>query len=184
VAAIRSQPAEICGSKRPSRARGSASNRSRPMQGTGNAKMKSLQTMRNTIKETSNPSTANSSGQDIQVHVAQSDGDITAPIRPWGEANVGPTKAVQQSSWPIRRPRTPPFRPARHQRDPTAPRPPHQGRASPPAHAHSVSAVGWRGRRTEWVGATRWCGARPAGPRYAGPERAVASSVHLVGRPR
>jgi len=120
VAAIRSQPAEICGSKRPLRARGSVSNRSRPMQGTRNEKIKSLQTMRKTIKEKSSPTTATSSGQDIQAHVAQSDGDITAPIRPWGKANVGPTGAVQPSSRPIRRPRTPPPRPARHQRDPTA----------------------------------------------------------------
>jgi len=152
------------------------------MQGTRNAKIKSLQTMRNTIKEKPSPTTATSSGQDIQAHVAQSDGDITLPIRPRGKANVGPTNAVHPSSRPIRRPRTPRPRPARNQRDPTATQPPHQGRASPPAHAHSVSAVGRRGRRTEWVGATRWCGARPAGPRYAGPERAVASSVHRVGR--
>ena len=46
----RRRPAEICASKRPSGARGSASNRSRPMQATRNAKLKSLQTMRNTIK--------------------------------------------------------------------------------------------------------------------------------------
>jgi len=94
------------------------------MQGTGNAKIKSLQTMRNTIEEKSSPTTATSSGQDIQVLVAQSDGDITAPIRPRGEANAGPTKAVQPSLWPIRRPRTPPFRPARHQSNPTATGPP------------------------------------------------------------
>jgi len=154
------------------------------MQVTRNAKIKSLQTMRNIIKEKSSPTTATSSGQDIQAHVAQSDGDITAPIRPRGEANVGPTKAVQPSSPPIRRPRTPQPGPARHQRDPTATRPPHQGRASPPAHAHSVSAVGRRGRRTEWVGSIRWCGARPANPRYAEAERAVPSSVHWVGRHR
>jgi len=67
------------------------------MQGTGNAKMKSLQTMRNTIEEKSSPTTATSSGQDIQVLVAQSDGDTTAPVRPWGEANAGPTKPVQPS---------------------------------------------------------------------------------------
>jgi len=41
----RRRPAEICGSKRPSEARGSASNRSRPMQATRNAKIKSLQKM-------------------------------------------------------------------------------------------------------------------------------------------
>jgi len=120
VAPIRFQLAEICGSKRPAGARGSASNRSRPMQVTLSAKTKSLQTMRNTSKKTSRPTTATSSGQDIQAHVAQSDGDITAPIRPRGEANVGPTKAVQPSSRPIRQPRTPPPRPARHQRDPSA----------------------------------------------------------------
>jgi len=154
------------------------------MQVTRSARNKSLQTMRNTIKEKSSPTTATSSGNDIQAHVAQSGGGITAPIRPRGEANVGLTKAVQPSSRPIRRPRTPPPRPARHHRDPTATRPPHQGRASPPANAHSVSAVGRRGRRTERVGATRWCGARPAGPRDAGPKRAVASSVHRVGRLR
>jgi len=51
VAAIRFQPAEICGSKRPSGARASASNRSRPMQATRNLKRKPLQAMRNTIKE-------------------------------------------------------------------------------------------------------------------------------------
>jgi len=44
---IRSQPAEICGSKRPSGARGSASNRSRPLQATCNEKIMSLQKMRN-----------------------------------------------------------------------------------------------------------------------------------------
>jgi len=93
------------------------------MQATSDAKLKSLQTMRNTIKEKSSPTTATSSGQDIQAHVAQSDGDITAPIWPRGEANVRPTTAVQPSSRPIRRPRTPPPRPARHQRDPTAPGP-------------------------------------------------------------
>jgi len=76
--------------------------------------------MRNTIKEKSSPTTATSSGQDIQAHAAQSDGDITAPIRPRGEANVGPTKAVQPPSQLIRRPRTPPPRPARHPRVPTA----------------------------------------------------------------
>jgi len=90
------------------------------MQVTRNAKIKSLQTMRNTSKEKSSPTTATSSGQDIQAHVAQSDGDITAPIRPRCEANVGPTKAVQPSSRPIRRPRTPPPRPVRHRRVPTA----------------------------------------------------------------
>jgi len=90
------------------------------MQVTRNAKIKSLQTMRNTIKETSSPTTATSSGQDIQAHVAQSDGDITAPIRPRGEANVGPTKAVQPPSQPIRQPRTPPPRPVRLPRVPTA----------------------------------------------------------------
>ena len=90
------------------------------MQGTRNEKIKSLQTMRNTIKEESSPTTATSSGQDIQAHVTQSDGDITLPIRPRGKANVGPTNAVHPSSRPIRRPRTPPPRPARHQRDPTA----------------------------------------------------------------
>jgi len=182
VAAIRSQPAEICGSKRPSRARGSASNRSRPMQATRNAKIKSLQTMRNTIKEKSSPTTATSSGQDIQAHVGQSDGDITATIRRRGEANEGPTKAVQPPPRPIRRSRTRPPGPARHARVPTATRPPHKGRASPPAQVHSVSAVGKTGHMTEWVGATRWCGARPSDPRYAGPERAAASSVHRVGR--
>jgi len=90
------------------------------MQVTRNAKIESLQTMRKTIRETSSPTTATSSGQDIQAHVVQSDGDITAPIRPLSEANVGPTKAVQPSSRPICRPRTPPPRPAGHQRDPTA----------------------------------------------------------------
>jgi len=64
------------------------------MQVTRNAKIKSLQTMQNTIKEKSSPTTATNSGHDIQAHVAQSDGDITAPIRPRGEANVGHTKAV------------------------------------------------------------------------------------------
>jgi len=151
------------------------------MQAIRTAKSKSLQTMRNKNTETSSPTTAASSGQDIQAHVAQSVGDITAPIRPRGEANVGPTKAVQPPSRPLRRPRTLPLRPARHRRVPTATRPPHQGGASLPAHAHIVSAVGRRGRRTEWVGATRWCGARPAGPRYARQERALASSVHRVG---
>ena len=90
------------------------------MQVTRNAKIKSLQTMRNTIKEKSSPTTATSSGQDIQAHVAQSDGDITAPIRPRGEANIGPTKAVQPPSQPIRQPRTPPPRTVRHPRVPTA----------------------------------------------------------------
>ena len=120
MAAIRSQPAEIYGSKRPAGARGSASNRSRPMQVTRNAKIKSLQTMRNTSKEKSSPTSATSSGQDIQAHVAQSDGDITAPIRPRGAANVGPTKAVQPPSQPIRQPRTPSPRPVRLPRVPTA----------------------------------------------------------------
>ena len=94
------------------------------MQVTRNAKIKSLQRMRNTIKEKSSPTTATSSGQDVQAHVAQSDGDITAPIRPRGEANVGPTKAVQPPSQPIR-PATytaaqagpPPEGPNRHNRD-------------------------------------------------------------------
>jgi len=90
------------------------------MQGTCEAKIKSLQTMRNTIKEISSPTTASSSGQDIQAHVAQSDGDITAPIRPRGEANGGPTKAVPPPSRPIRQPRTPPPRPVRHPRVPAA----------------------------------------------------------------
>jgi len=90
------------------------------MQVTRNAKIKSLQTMRNTSKEKSSPTSATSSGQDIQAHVAQSDGDITAPIRPRGEANVGPTKAVQPPSEPIRQPRTPPPRPVRLPRVPTA----------------------------------------------------------------
>jgi len=93
------------------------------MQVTRNAKIKSLQTMRNTIKEKSSPTTATSSGQDIQAHVAQSDGDITAPIRPRGKANVGPTKAVQPPSQPIRQPRTPPPRPVRLPRVPTATHP-------------------------------------------------------------
>ena len=90
------------------------------MQGSCNAQIKSLQTMRNTIKEKSSPTTATSRGQDIQAHVAQLDGDITAPIWQRSESNVWHTKAVQPSSRPIRRPRTPPPRPARHQRDPTA----------------------------------------------------------------
>jgi len=90
------------------------------MQVTRKAKIKSLQTMRNTIEEKSSPTTATSSGQDVQAHVAQSEGDITPPIRPRGEANVGPAKAVQPSSRPIRLPRTPQPRSARHQRDPTA----------------------------------------------------------------
>ena len=76
--------------------------------------------MRDTIEEKSSPTTAISSGQDIQAHVAQSDGDITVPIRPRGEANVGPTKAVQPSSRPICRPRTQQPRPARHRRGSTA----------------------------------------------------------------
>ena len=50
-AAIRSQPAEICGSKRPSGTRGSASDRRRPLQATRNAIRKSLQIMRNTTKK-------------------------------------------------------------------------------------------------------------------------------------
>jgi len=58
----RRRPAEICGSKRHSGARGSASNRSRPMQATCNAIIKSLQTMQNTIKKSSSPTTATSSG--------------------------------------------------------------------------------------------------------------------------
>jgi len=84
------------------------------MQLTRNAKIRSLQTMRNTIEEKSSPTTATSSGQDVQAHVAQSEGDITPPIRPRGEANVGPTKAVQPSLRPIRLPRTPPHRLARY----------------------------------------------------------------------
>jgi len=90
------------------------------MQDTCSAKINLLQTMRNTINENSSQTTATSSGQDTQAHVAQSDGDITAPIRPRGETNVGPTKAVQPPSRPIRRPRTPPPRPARYRRYPTA----------------------------------------------------------------
>jgi len=70
MAAIKSQPAEICGNKRPAGARGSASNQSWPMQVTRNAKIKSLQTMRNRIKKESSPTTATSSGQAIQAHVA------------------------------------------------------------------------------------------------------------------
>jgi len=120
VAVIRSQPAEICGSKRPSGAHGSASNRSRPMQVTRNTEIKSLQTMRMTIKENSSPTTATSSGRDIQAQVCQLEGDITATIRPRGEANVGPTKAVQPPAQPIRRPRTPAPGLARHPRVPTA----------------------------------------------------------------
>ena len=120
MAAIRSHPADISGTKRPSRARGAASNSSRPMQATRNSKITSLQTMQNTIKKKSSPTTATSSGQDIQADRAQSDGDITAPILPRGEANLGPTKAVQPPSQSIRRPRTPPSRPARHRRGPTA----------------------------------------------------------------
>jgi len=138
------------------------------MQATRNARIKSLQTMRNVITEKSSPTTATSSGQDIQAHVCQSDGHITATIRPEYEANVGPTKAVQPPPRPIRRPCTPPPRPARHLMIPTATRPPHQGRASPPAPSHSVRDVGSRGRTTEWVGATRWCGAQPADPRQRG----------------
>jgi len=157
------------------------------MQVTRNAKIKSLQTMRNTIKEKSSPTTATSSGQDIQAHVAQSDGDITAPIQPRGEANVGPTKALQPPSQPIRQPRTPPPRTVRHTRVPTATRPPHQGRASPPAHAHSVSAVG-RGGPQDRVGRRHMVvrgapgrssvrGAR-AGRRVVGPPRGTSSLVH------
>jgi len=152
------------------------------MQAICNAKIKSLQTMRHTINEISSPTTATSSGQDIQAHVGQSDGDITATIRPPGEPNVAPTKAVHLPARPIRRPCTPPPGPARHRRAPTPTRPLHQGRACPPALAHSGSAVGRRGRRTEWVGATRRCRARPAGPRYAGLERSAASPVHWGGR--
>ena len=117
---IRSQPAEICGSKRLSGAGGSASNQSRPKQATRYAKIKSLHTMRNTIKEKSSPTTATSSGQDISAHVGQSNGDSTATIRPRREANVGPTKAVQALARPIRRPCAPPPGPARHRRVPTA----------------------------------------------------------------
>jgi len=90
------------------------------MQATRNARIKSLQTMRNVITEKSSPTTATSSGQDIQAHVCQSDGHITATIRPEYEANVGPTKAVQPPPRPIRRPCTPPPRPARHLMIPTA----------------------------------------------------------------
>jgi len=90
------------------------------MQATRNAKIKSLQTMRNTIKEFSSPTTPTSSGQDIQAHLAHSDGDITATIRSPGEANLGPTKTVQPPPRPIRRPHTPPPGPACHPRVPTA----------------------------------------------------------------
>jgi len=140
------------------------------MQGTRNATIKSLQTMQNTIKEKSSPTTATRSGQDIQAHVAQSDGDITAPIRPRGEANLGPTKAVQPPSQSIRRPRTPPPGPARHRMVPAAARSSNHGRASPPAPSNSVRAVGRGGSTTQWVGATRRRGARGAGPLYPGPE--------------
>jgi len=88
------------------------------------------------VKEISSPTTATSSGQDIQAHVAQSDSDITAPIRPRGEANVGPTKTVQTLSQPIRRPHTLPPRPARHRRDPTATGTA-PGRGTGPRHART-----------------------------------------------
>jgi len=89
------------------------------MQATRNAKIKTLQTIRNTIKEKSSPTTATSSAQDIRAHVGQSHGDITSTILPRDEANVGPTKAVGPQARPIRRPRTPPPGPARHRMVPT-----------------------------------------------------------------
>jgi len=90
------------------------------MQAILNAKSKSFGTMRNTITETSSPTTGTSSGQDIHAHVGQSHGDITATIRPRGKAIVGPSKAVQPLARPIRRSRTPPSGPSRHRRVPTA----------------------------------------------------------------
>jgi len=102
-AAIRSQPAEICGSKRPSGARGSATNRGRPMQATQNTTSKSLKTMRNTSKEKSNPTTATIRGEDIQAHAGQSQGAIRDTIRPRRGANVGLTTAVQPPASLIRR---------------------------------------------------------------------------------
>ena len=68
----------------------------------------------------SSPTTATSSRQDIQAHGGQSDGDITATIRPLGTANVGPTNAVEPRSRPICRPHIPPPGPARHRRVPIA----------------------------------------------------------------
>jgi len=90
------------------------------MQATRNAKNQVPPNNAKYSQRKLSPTTATSSGQDIQAHVGQSDGDITATIRPRGEANVGPTKAVQPPSRPIRRPRTPPPGPARHRRVPTA----------------------------------------------------------------
>jgi len=84
------------------------------MQATRNTKIKSLQKMRNTIREQSSLTTATSGGQENQAHVGHSDGDITAIVRPRGEASIGPTKAVLPPTRPIRRPRTPPPGPALH----------------------------------------------------------------------
>jgi len=85
------------------------------MQATSHAKTKYLQTMRITIKNRSSPTTATSSGQDIQAHVGQSHDNITSTIRPRGEATVGPPNAVQPQARHIQRPRTPPPGTARHQ---------------------------------------------------------------------
>jgi len=93
---------EICGSKRSSAVRGSATDRGRLMHATQKTTSKSLQTMPNTSKEKSNPTTANISGQDIQAHAGQSQGTIRDTIRPRRVANVGPTTAVQLPSSPIR----------------------------------------------------------------------------------
>jgi len=62
------------------------------------------------LKKHQVPTNTTTSCQDIQAHVGQSHGDITSTIRPRGEANEGPTKAVQPLARPIRRPRTPPPR--------------------------------------------------------------------------
>jgi len=83
-------------------------------------KAKSLQTMRNTIKEKSSLTIASSSGQNIQTHLGQSHGDITSTIRPRDEANVGPTKAVQPPARSIHQPRAPQPGASRHWRVPTA----------------------------------------------------------------
>jgi len=73
------------------------------MQATQNTTSKSLETMRNTSKEKSNPTTATISSQDIQAHAGQSQCAIRDTIRPRRGANVGPTTAVQPPSSPIHR---------------------------------------------------------------------------------
>jgi len=67
-AATRSQRADVYGRKQPSRSRGSATDGSRPVRAILSARSKSLQTVRNTSKEKSSPTTATISGQDVQEY--------------------------------------------------------------------------------------------------------------------